>query len=60
MIIDIVIPEYTATMAMTEWWDARFLRREMQAELGDQVDTIYTFLPCKSLTFQLSSSNRLA
>jgi len=30
MAVGVLVPEYVAVMAITEWWDARFLQKEMQ------------------------------
>jgi hypothetical protein len=37
MAVAIVCPEYVTVMAVTEWWDAQFLRREIQELCGAQV-----------------------
>jgi hypothetical protein len=37
MAVGVLIPEYVAVMAITEWWDARFLRKEMQQFCGLRV-----------------------
>jgi len=37
MSVGVVCPEYIALMALTEWWDARFLRKELRSMLKDKV-----------------------
>ena len=37
MAVAMVCPEYVTVMAVTEWWDAQFLRREIQELCGAQV-----------------------